>query len=127
MKLPLAAIHWCLLVSRVDGFHAEWEQYSDSASLPMSKRYRDELREKLSKIKMDSLDADNRRKVEKLKRLLEGDTEEEYRSPLFSTSMVTGIFLLFLLFLLYIIKIRRQKIYYASAEELRRARDLKYQ
>jgi hypothetical protein len=108
--------------------HVEWEQYSDSASLPMSKRYRDELRAKLSKIDIESLNSEHRQKIERLKQMLSEDTSYSSASGTISSEFLLAVCLFtFVVGLSYFVYRWHGKIYYASNEELRRARDLKYQ
>lgn len=102
---------------------AEWIPASDSASLPMSKNYRDELRVRLSKIDMNSIGVEERANMERLKRAL--DSEEGSPGRAFPTVVpyITVGILTILAYWVY--TLRAQTI--PSAEEIRRARELKYQ
>lgn len=60
---------------------AEWTQFSDSASLPMSKQYRDQVRERIEKIDLNSLSSEERAKIEHLKEALGGDNHDPYDDP----------------------------------------------
>lgn len=70
----------CVLLGLTRALTAEWKQLSDSASLPMSQRYRTDLREKLSRINVNALSAEDRTRVERLLRML-GDSGDESSIP----------------------------------------------
>ena len=108
---------------------AEWTQYSDSASLPMSKRYRDDMREKLTKIDIASLNEVDRRKVLKLRHLL---TEVEDDSP--EPAITKGytyqqlFMLIFVLSIVYYVYKRLvRRVYIPDAQSIRQARESKYE
>ena len=111
------------------GLKAEWIQLSDSASLPMSKNYRDNLRERIGRLNVDALNSTERAAILKIKRML-GDDGDAYLDEasvsipaVFILGMVAvGVWLVYK----YIRKLRRHARQ-ASPEDLRRARDMKYQ
>jgi hypothetical protein len=115
----------CQVVA-VFGLKAEWTQLSESASLPMSKNYRDGLRERISKIDLNSLNPAERDSIEKLKRMLGDDTGEEITSSFHTVGFVLVIAVIAVLLFLYKNgRLRVPKV--PSPEEVRNARNLKYQ
>ena len=115
----------CQIVT-VLGLKAEWTQLSESASLPMSKNYRDGLRERISKIDLNALNPTERESIEKLKRMLGDETGDETTSSSHALGLMLVIgFIAVLLFLYKNGRLRVPKV--PSPEEVRNARNLKYQ
>jgi hypothetical protein len=67
------------------GLKAEWTQLSEAASLPMSKKYRDELRDKIARLDMAKLNEVEKANIRKIKRMLDEpevyDDEDELERP----------------------------------------------
>lgn len=103
---------------------AEWIPASDSASLPMSKKYRDDLRDRLAKIDLKSVGTKERENIERLKRLLAEPFTDSDPAPV-SWGTIFAIISAISLLILFLYKKRSQII--PSAEELRRVREMKYQ
>lgn len=62
------------------GLDIKWSQYSNRASLPRSKRWRDEMREKLANVDLDAVAASDRDTVRWLKGVLDDDLIDEQGS-----------------------------------------------
>eukprot|EP00039_Didymoeca_costata_P012218 m.175172 g.175172 ORF g.175172 m.175172 type:complete len:171 (+) comp15420_c0_seq2:337-849(+) len=63
----------CCIISTVSSLDAQWTSYSDRASLPRSKAWRDNMKKKLLKLDMSTLAAEDRRKAQKLLKMLKED------------------------------------------------------
>jgi hypothetical protein len=113
-----------------DAMKAEWTQYADSAALPMSKQYRDQLRERLSKIDMSSLSGEEKANIQKLKSALDQDTsrdEHGFQLALtYSHYLVIGSVLLTLALLL-VYKFRGPSLVIPDPDHIRAARLAKYE
>ena len=105
---------------------AEWTQYAESASLPMSKKYRDDLRERISRIDVEALTGEERSNMKKLLRMLSEDYSQEEVSRggrwwvgvLPVVALATGV---------YIYYLKREALTIPTADELRRAREAKFE
>lgn len=67
----------CCITVILDSGHslsAEWTQYSDSASIPMSKVYRDSIRARLKAIDISALNETERQNVARLLSLLDHES-----------------------------------------------------
>jgi len=102
-----------------------WTQYSDSASLPMSKIKREELREKLSKLDFEMLSERDRNTAERMMRALgQGDHSDESRSSTVPVGPIVGIVVITALGYMYY---RRSTfVRYPDTLHLRQARAQKY-
>ncbi len=114
-----------LPVSLSTGLKAEWIEMSESASLPMSKKYRDDLRDRLERLDVERLSGKDRQAIENLKRLLREDEGQPNVSYLFKVllpmiAIVGGI-------TWYIRNRRNPGLPGPSPDDLRFARVRKYQ
>jgi hypothetical protein len=110
------------------GLKAEWIQLSDSASLPMSKNYRDNLRERIDRLNMDALNSTERAAILKIRRML-GD-EESYlyeRSGSVQIAIILGIVSISAWLIYKYFRGLKRSVHMASPDDLRRARNMKYQ
>ena len=79
------------------GLKAEWTQLSEAASLPMSKKYRDDLREKLARLDVGKLGETDRAKIRKIQRMLDGPEDQqegdkiEFKSNTWLVLVVAGV------------------------------------
>ena len=74
MHLRLAILSWMFPLTYCQ---AEWTQYSDRADLPMSKKARDRIRDKLSGVDPDKLSAEHRVTFDRLSEILNEDHEHK--------------------------------------------------
>jgi len=120
-------MHLALLVPMmVCAQQAEWTQYSDRADLPMSKRARDKIRNKLNGVDPEALSPQNRQTYDRLKEIL---FEEEYDPKQDQIGM--ELLLIPVIFILaglaiYWSSTRRQPIALVNMEEARDARIKKF-
>ena len=112
---------------------AEWTQFSDSASLPMSKQYRDQVRERIEKIDLNSLSSEERAKFEKLKEALGAENHDPYDDPdhislfpSFFHVVIIGALITLLGLLLYSFK-KSPTILIPDPQQIRAARLAKYE
>ena len=110
---------------------AEWTEYSDSASLPMSKAYRDQLRERLLKLNIASLKDTDRAKVERLLKALDVDVHDQPDDGVtFASSLVQKNFLYAMIigFAYFIfVRFRTRNITVPTSDDVRKARADKYE
>lgn len=110
------------------GLKAEWIQLSDSASLPMSKNYRDNLRERIDRLDMDALNSTERAAILKIRRML-GDDESYLNEPSGSVqfAIILGIVAISAWLIYKYIRGLKRSDQVAAPDDLRRARNMKYQ
>lgn len=108
---------------------AEWTQYSDSASLPMSKQYRDQLRDRINKIDMNTLSGEERANIERLKNALREDDFYDYSdiSSWATYPVLTAAIVVLALFFVYIKKRYPAALHIPDPDEIRAARLAKYE
>ena len=116
------------LCNTCHSIHASWEEYSESASLPMSKKYREDLRDRLDKIDFSRISHDERVKVERLRSLLREDYNDTASEATLSNYVyLTGLFGVGLICSVYYLYVYSRNGVIPSSDELRRAREIKYQ
>ena len=121
---------WVYCVTCVGAFKAEWIQMSESASLPMSKRYRDDLRERLAKLDFDKLNDKDRQALINLKRLLEDDFPSGEDSEGYIGDKVKSFLLLVIASIGVVWFYRRRQnptVTGLTSDDLRKARVFKYE
>jgi hypothetical protein len=121
-----------ILSDIAEGLKAEWIQLSESASLPMSKKHRDDLREKISRLDAMKLNEADRAKIDKLKRMLEEPTDDYHDYDDLDISSIGKTLFIVLIFavsasVVYMRGKQIPSIPGVSSEELRKARVRKYQ
>ena len=119
--LSLCALQLCA----ISGMKAEWTQYSDSASLPMSKQYRDDLRARLQTIDPSSLKESDRKKVAQLLKLL--DEKQDDSLEVSSYNPIIIMFMLIIAVGYYGYKRIMHHVTIPDAASIREMRDAKYQ
>ena len=123
--MKLVVILLLFLCIGASALQADWTQYSESASLPMSKKYRDQLRERLQGIDESILPPDQQAKIAKLKLLLNEEPIEEPQqmspSPLFFMLVSAGAIAYFVY-----LRFKNTLILTPSPDELRKSRISKY-
>lgn len=123
--MKLVVIFFLFLCVGASALQAEWTQYSESASLPMSKKYRDQLRERLQGIDESMLPPDQQAKIARLKLLLnEEPVAETERFPQFVPflMLVSGGAIAYFVYL----RFKNTVILTPTPDELRKSRMLKY-
>jgi hypothetical protein len=102
-----------------------WTQFSDSASLPMSKNKRDELRERLERLDMSRLTPSDRNHAEKLLRVLSEEREHsDTMESVFASPYIIVVCILVVVSILYFR--RNSTVRYPDSSQLRDARSQKY-